>query len=201
MIISHKYQFIFIKTFKTASSSFEAAFSWISGEEDVLTPDEPVTPAYRTHAWRNWISAGFFNHMHGVDIWAKIEPEIWDNYYKFCIERNPWDKAISWYYWHRQFWERDRTISEFVLNELPLPDWPMYTSNNRVIVDKILRYENLEDELERLYQHLGFRMLLPKVKADARPPNMNYKTLLGEKERKKIAYEFRHIIKLLSYQF
>jgi hypothetical protein len=42
MIISHKYKFIFIKTFKTASTSVEAYFSQYAGSNDILTPITPL---------------------------------------------------------------------------------------------------------------------------------------------------------------
>lgn len=38
MILSHKYQFIFIKTEKTAGTSFEIALSKFCGPEDIITP-------------------------------------------------------------------------------------------------------------------------------------------------------------------
>lgn len=38
MIISHKHNFIFIKTAKTAGSSIEAYLSPFCGESDIVTP-------------------------------------------------------------------------------------------------------------------------------------------------------------------
>jgi len=47
MIISHKHKFIFIKTRKTAGSSFELMLSTICGPDDVLTPLSPEEETIR----------------------------------------------------------------------------------------------------------------------------------------------------------
>ena len=38
MILSHTHKFIYIKTYKTASTSIEAALSAVCGPDDVITP-------------------------------------------------------------------------------------------------------------------------------------------------------------------
>ena len=31
----------------------------------------------------------------------KVSEEVWDSYFKFTFERNPWDKTFSWYCFRR----------------------------------------------------------------------------------------------------
>ena len=49
MILSHKYKYIFIKSFKTASTSLEIALSKFCGTKDIITPiideDEKIRKA------------------------------------------------------------------------------------------------------------------------------------------------------------
>lgn len=40
----------------------------------------------------------FFNHISATEIRELLNSNIWNEYFKFCFERNPWDKVISWYY-------------------------------------------------------------------------------------------------------
>jgi len=30
----------------------------------------------------------------------RIPPTVWNSYFKFCVERNPWDKVLSHYHMH-----------------------------------------------------------------------------------------------------
>ena len=90
MIISHKYRFIFIKTIKTAGTSIEAYLSPFCGPDDVLTP---VMPVVEGHQPRNF--GDFYNHFSAWGIRRAIDAETWNSYFKFCVERNPWDKTVS----------------------------------------------------------------------------------------------------------
>lgn len=40
----------------------------------------------------------FYNHMPAIFVKNRIPNRIWNEYFKFTVERNPWDKAISFYY-------------------------------------------------------------------------------------------------------
>ena len=40
--------------------------------------------------------------MPGHEVREKIDKEIWNSYYKFCFERNPWDKTVSNYFWSKK---------------------------------------------------------------------------------------------------
>jgi len=87
---------------------------------------------------------------------AKVFPDEWANYFKFCIVRNPWDKTLSDYYWKTKHMENPPTFDVFIealrsgdnlLNGI-IPanhsNWLMYTIDDKVAVDYIVRYEELE---------------------------------------------------------
>ena len=127
MLISHDYQFIFIKTRKTAGTSIEIALSRYLGPMDVITPITPedeliraglgITPRnymYPAHTLPDdsemttegmeamlnklTIDRRFYNHCAAQDIRASVGEKIWQTYTKFCFERNPWDRVISEYH-------------------------------------------------------------------------------------------------------
>ena len=99
MIISHKYKFIFIKTRKTAGTSIEVFLSGVCGENDVVGPLGPAEESHRPRNYKNLRGLNVHTeHAAAGRIKSCISKSVWNNYFKFCVERNPWDKAISYYY-------------------------------------------------------------------------------------------------------
>ena len=103
MIISHRYQFIFIKTSKTAGTSLEIALSQFCGNADIITPlaapDEalrkklgyrcaqhywaPISD-YTREDWKNRFLHGqqkkrYFNHISAQEVKGFIGDKIWGN--------------------------------------------------------------------------------------------------------------------------
>jgi Sulfotransferase family len=126
LIVSHRHRFIYIKTYKTASSSIETALSAVLGEEDIITPARPDLSDHRSQAkggqnyrlehpdvpkiplWRKLLrrperyyhpTVGYYEHMPAWRVRRYVGEEIWRSYYKFTFERNPWDRQVSWYHY------------------------------------------------------------------------------------------------------
>ena len=231
MIISHRHKFIFIKTNKTAGTSIEIALSRFCGPDDIITPisaeDEKTRSAlgyrgpqnnprapfldYRFRDWRKLVSEGkrkhrFYNHMSAGEIRRHVDPATWNGYYKFCVERNPWDRIISLYWWSQKSEPRP-TVDEFLASRYPKRlkrrGRDLYTINGQVVVDTICRFENLSDEMERIATRLGLpdRIELPHAKGNYRKDRRSYREILNAAQRDQVATMFRDEIDLLGYQF
>jgi hypothetical protein len=159
MLLSHKYKFIFIKTKKTAGTSIEIELSKIMSEMDIVTP---IKPSHPDHEPRNYIYGNYklFNHIMINDLKKIIPKDVYKTYFKFCVEREPVEKCLSDFFMYKNSDYHKKNINwEEYLNEGNFPiDTNKYTDQeNNLCVDKILRYENLENEILEISKNLGFK--------------------------------------------
>jgi hypothetical protein len=210
MIISHKYKFIFIKTAKTAGTSVEIALSEFLGPDDIITPisaeDEATRQAlgfrgpqntlvplrrYRLGDWKRLVRTRerlhYFNHMPAERVRHYIGEQTWDDYFVFCFERNPYDKAISRYFWRTKKRAERPSLEDYLRATRPtlISDWHLYTVDGELAVDFVGRYERLEEDLETVRQRLGLprRLELPRAKGQYRKDRTHYSEFLSPTER------------------
>lgn len=210
MIISHKYQFIFLKTNKTAGTSIEIALSKFCGSDDIITPisseDEAIRRRLGYQGQQNYLADGFYNHISAKEIKTRIGKKVWQSYYKFCFERNPWDRIISLYYWCNQSEPRP-TLAEFIRSDAPLllkkKGYELYTIDGKIAVDKLCKFENISEELEQIRNKVGIpeKLELPRAKSQFRTDKRSYAEILIDEDRDKIATLFRDEINLLGYKW
>lgn len=223
MILSHKYKFIFIKTRKTAGTSIEISLSRYCGDEDIITPLNPdedemrkelnVYPRnylvplskYRGKEWLRYIRGWrlkYWDHMPAKHIKRFIGDEIYNSYFKFCFERNPWDKVLSYYYWtNRNHQYKD--LDDLLRNKELCTDYHKYSINGELAVDFVGRYEHLMEDLEQVCNRVGipFDGWLPRAKAGYRKDPRRYQDVLDEAQKQFIDDRFRREIELLGYRY
>ena len=199
MIISHKHRFIFVKTLKTAGTSIEVFLSQHCGPDDVVTP---ILPHVEPHQARN--HEGYFNHIPAAAIREKVGADVWRTYFKFCIERNPWDKTLS-YYHMTNFREGGALSFDQYLagNDFPL-NLPKYSDCGRVIVDRILRYERLTDDLTDVFARLGIPFdgaLGVNAKSEYRTDRRPYREVYTRDQAELVGRVFEAERRLHGYEF
>ncbi|MDY6857420.1 MAG: sulfotransferase family 2 domain-containing protein [Thermodesulfobacteriota bacterium] len=228
MIISHKHKFIFLKTNKTAGTSIEIALSEFCGEKDIITPispkDEQIRKGldirgpqnykiplsqYFTGNWIRFIKKRkrrlFYNHICASKVKGLIGEEVWNGYYKFCFERNPWDRVISLYY--HQTKEPRPSISEFIeskrLSVLKKRGFQVYTIDGKLAIDRVYLYEDLNKEIKKISKRFGFphQLNLPQAKANYRTDKRHYREILSHEESLKISSMFAQEIELFKYEY
>lgn len=229
MIISHKHKFIFIKTAKTAGTSIEIALSKICGENDVITPISENDENYRKELGyrgkqnynipystysaidvlkmiKNRKRLVYYNHISAEQVKKRISPEIWNSYYKFCFERNPFDKFISFYYWcggEKVY----PTIKNFIDAGMSgkVPGFDLYTIDSFPVVDKIYKFEEISEAIDDINQKLNLddKISLPekKAKGQVRVNKKHYSKILTEYEKKWISKVFAREIAFFNYEF
>lgn len=173
MIISNKYKFIFLKTRKTAGSSIQVALSTkCNPESDILTGSnikEGLLDETHSAGWN--MDKFFTNHPHPklqeVKKWCG--PSAWPQYFKFAFVRNPFDIAVSRYFWNLRGKTGDKSViatpegfrawirefyvgTSFYVNDL---QYPYICDGKTIDVDYVGRYENLQEDFTKICNRVG----------------------------------------------
>jgi hypothetical protein len=225
MILSHEHRFLFLKTRKTAGTSVECALSAICGPNDVVTPLNKEGESLRLGGRpQNYVLRpaplhiralrvlGVMKRRHPGEIVlddhepydgivAKLGSGCFAGYRTVTIERNPWDRQVSFYHWRKRVRGREAmTFEDFLRDEAlaRINNFEIYSSNGTIVADMVMRYESLEDDLHAFLRSLGIErdFVLPKAKqkyrGSNRTPYRDYytartKALVGEWYRREIA--------------
>ena len=172
MIISHTNQFIFLKTRKTAGTSFEIALSKYAGTSDIVTPliaaDEETRASLGYPGPRNYQlptlgpdgnPEEFFNHIPARKVKALIGRQVFRTYLKVSIVRNPFDMAVSAYFWALRETPREASIQHFrqwVLSGKAVNRNRAVTHiRDRCVVDHMIRYEFLQQDVDQFAKFVG----------------------------------------------
>jgi len=186
MLISHRKRFIYTKTVKTAGTSVESYFEPYCMREGEWgfshARNEYVSEAgiigVRTGEPLHVQGALWWNHMPARTIRALIGEKVWNDYFKFCVVRNPYDAVVSAY---RFFWvskqparregylsriaarfskpepsARIRADFEKWLGAVRLPiDQNKYMIDGRLCMDYVIRYEALAEGIRHVCNRLS----------------------------------------------
>ena len=230
MIVSHRYRLIFIKTHKTAGSSIETALGPLCGPDDIVTPMElsDPEPYARNYYGGSWIDRAYgrhplirkiirrdspllkgwyWEHMPAQRVRQLVPAGVWDSYHKVCVERNPWDKVVSYYLWKLHGQERDMPpFREYVLKKfhrLPTDGGLYLDEGGHLLVDEVIQFRNLMTGFRNLTSRLQipFDGDLPREKAEKRPNRRPYPEYYDEETKDKVASLFRREIELFGYRF
>ena len=233
MIISHTHKFIFIKSFKTAGTSVEAALSNYCSGSDIVTPlndyrhnrDENGKFIHKSMNADKFIELGLPNlqHVEALTIKEQVSPEIWNNYFKFSITRNPWDRAVSYFFWEKRndpvlkpqkkiyhylgvpfndLEQIKRAFSIYIKNA----NWPnndcFYIIDNQLCTDYVIRYESLQEDYSKVCNKLGLlASTLPRLKGGIRKQHYHYSEYYDEATIAIIAERHKNDIRFFGYEF
>lgn len=175
MLVSHRHRFVCMKTRKTGGTSVEIylePFCAPEGDPEagrahyraaqesaagiIGARGVPVTPALR-----------WFNHMSAEAVRAGIGAARWDAYRKVCVVRDPYERAVSQFWWLLDEAERARLAAApfdavraayrgWILGGGHLDDErPVYAIGGRFALDGVIRHERLADDLAGFCAQVG----------------------------------------------
>ena len=217
MIISHRHQFIFFKTRKTAGTSIEMALAAHCGQDDVVTGINPASlPAGYTHPVRNNEGSLSYGHVTPKTIRDYIPVQVWDSYLKIVPIRNPWDRVVSMFWFRQQepnwkghdfksFVHRFATGGPPNKNHTNIPSHTGFLSTSvtdPIAADYIIRYEHLQRDVDALGAKLGLALgSLPHAKGGYRPDARPFHTYFDSESRDIVATNYADDIERFKYHF
>jgi hypothetical protein len=225
MIISHEHRFIFVKTRKTAGTSLQEALAAACGPGDIVTPTGidtggyqprnyggPVNPlAYllarpRVHSLKK-ISELYrtgqriFDHMSLEELFALPEAAAWKGYYRFCIERNPYDKMVSRYFWKYRGKAQRPSFEQFLERTKDVSDLRLYTLNGAVAVDRVGRYETLAEDVAGICGRIGIAGVTIGNRNSGTRERSDAASLYTPRAREIVSRMFARELELFGYEF
>lgn len=233
VIISHTHKFIFIKSFKTAGTSVESILSTHCSGEDIVTPlndyhhnrDEKGQLIHKSMNAEEYIRLNLPNlqHVDALTIKTRVPPEVWVSYFKISIARNPWDRAVSSFYWEKrndpmlnpkkkfynylgvpfdELGHLRKLFSAFVKTDQSPNNDRFYTIDDQLCVDYVIRYETLPEDYRKLCRRLGLPIIdLPRLKGGVRKGRYHYSDYYDEETKDIVAKKHKNDIRLFQYKF
>lgn len=216
MIVSHKHKFIFLRTEKTASTSlFDALYPHLGPEDEVADLNRPAWTRYSPihhGALKRTFPRLFGLHPHATAAQARavVGRKIFDSYFTFTVERNPWDRQVS-LYTHREWkkgkgpenFDRDMRSLWYRNTEYSrLNNWAMYAIGNRIVLDKVYDYARLDEAIADLGQRVGLNSGLDMPRRREYVSNRpHYSTYYTDYTRELVHRWYRREIDALGYAF
>lgn len=217
MLISYEHQFIFFHVTKAAGTSIRDALKDYAKEPEkfkIARPQEKlgdsINPLYEMWKSSLW-------HAKAKDAKKELPVEIYNNFYKFAFVRNPWDWQVSYYHFilkeethiRHQLVKSMKGFEEYlewvIKTKNPFPKGAtklqkeiITDANGKLIVDFIGRYENLEQDFQRICQTLNIKASLPYLNGSV---HRDYRLYYTESTKKLVEEYFQEDIKLFGYTF
>lgn len=199
-MISNNKKFIFVHIPKSGGTSVNSALKEYCEFPPELSPgvrnNDLPSIAYKKH------TNIFDMKKEGIDI---------DQYFKFCIIRNPWDRILSLYFHRIQLISRtidlqEKTFNSWIrrvfLDEKTKRYWvnqvDYISIDGKLVMDHMIRFENLQFEWTDICKKLNIQKELPhEYKTDHKQSHIYY-----NKKSKEIIHEmFIRDIEMLDYRF
>ena len=214
MILSSKYRFVFVHIPKTAGISVTESLKPFS---DDRKRSLAKSIKRRLPFIENPNHVHFREHEPALKMVQKLSRRRFDELTSFSVVRDPFDHAVSHYEYMKQFriasvaekvgamtfneYLRYRTKKPFwndtVFARLPDQCYFLMDSNNQICVDRLIRFENLQQEMQALAADLDLKgYQLPhknKTKSQRKPLRSYYDQESIDLVRKIYRRDFEHL--------
>lgn len=154
---------------------------------------------------------GLSPHASAARVKGYVGDAVWNARFKFCVVRNPLDRSVSQFFWtaanrgwndaatnfHARF---DEFLQSKDFRRLNEKGRDVCAIDGRVVVDRVLRFESLEQDLGRTMRELGIEapVALTRFKSTQRPKG-DFAAMLNDRQRQVIRETFAFDIEQFGY--
>ena len=144
----------------------------------------------------------------------RLGEDTWRSYFKLCVIRNPFEKAISGFYFEnrrqrksqQERWtDQDPQLFENWLERLQAPmNRNIFCIDGQFALDDVTRHEILAADMQRICEHLGLPWdpeRLPAFKAGIRPPEATARRLYTPRSRQLVREAYHFELRYFGYKF
>lgn len=216
MLLSYRYQFLFVHIAKTGGTSVRAALAPLLWRDPIFWLTIPCRRL--SHLTGHRSVTKFPRHAKVVAAKEMLPQAIFDRLYKFAFVRNPWDLQVSSYHHIRR--ERPHLIAhvkdfaEFVRFKLdPARPYQYHLDTSielqsdylkdlsgTIVVDFIGRYERLQEDFDQVCERIGVSKKLLPHKRQAKGRD-DYRKYYDDETAELVARHFKPDIEALNYSF
>ncbi len=213
-MISHKHKCIFIHIPKCAGTSIkyflfpDEEIHWFKPNYEVLYGFCPERKIFMQHATsQQLLETGL------------VTKEQWDSYYKFTFVRNPWDRAVSDYFWLMN----DQKIKDSFKNYLHkrgkftnvlhdagtkhyrgehvIPQSDFFSEEGTLKMDFVGRFENFSEDMNKVVRVLGGSEEFDTHINKGLKKKHHYSKMYSNKLRDRVAEMYQQDIAQFGYTF
>jgi len=139
-------------------------------------------------------------HLMAALIRERLGVKKWNSYYKFCFERDPWEKVVSSFHYRAAHGSEDR-FRDFVLRGSLPTDFDRYSLRDRIAVDFVGQHATLEHDLAIALREVGIDVpvTLTREKGGLRPESSTVEAVFTSELDARVAHVFRREIAAFEY--
>ena len=216
MLISHKHKFITIDIPKTGTRSFRESLVPLGVIDEFGAPN---------------LNSEFYQHDGAIRARKQFAKKNWNwnEYFKFIIVRNPWQRYFSFFKYFKSYGEKymrrdesinwhepeinqgklcvelfknkdDQTILKNIILNNDSQDTYYCNESGKIMVDHIASFENLRNEFMFLCDQVGIQA--PSLQHGNKSSNsLNMHEIYNQELIDLVAHKEKNVIKLKGYDY